>query len=216
MKRRDLIAILAKGVVGAAAAAPPDVWAQAPRTKLVLALSVPVMDLASAYYSAVPKKLGYWEREGVDVEYLTAGGSAQSFGLMESGQAQVINVGLPTLMSVVSKSTKPVGQYVTAFGNTLFMALEGGPTQSIADLKGAVETGLAFVEKASKLAVLAGPTGAAVGGVVGEVAAWAETALQEAVNAQTVAGETDLSTIEAQVAAIRATNDQLAAQIEAS
>jgi NitT/TauT family transport system substrate-binding protein len=145
LTKRDLLKGIAAGAVGISAASSlgQPVWAQGarPLTKMTMALSIPVMDLASCYYSVAPKTLGYWAQEGLDIEVMTSGGSTQSLALLDSGQVQIVSVGLSTLLNAVSKTKKPVGTFVTAYGITQFIVTENSKVKTVNDLKGGVTLG---------------------------------------------------------------------------
>lgn len=75
--------------------------------------------------------------------------------------------------------------------------------------------GLKFVSDLAPAAAAGGPLAGEIGGIVGAVAGFAAKALAAAEAEQAVVASSDLASIRASAAGLRAINDQLAAQIAA-
>lgn len=83
-------------------------------------------------------------------------------------------------------------------------------------IESALAKGLDFINELAPAAAAGGPVAGGIGEVIGKIAAFAATALEDAQNEQTVISESDLVSIQVSATAIQAANDKLAADIAAS
>ena len=89
-------------------------------------------------------------------------------------------------------------------------------TITLANAEAILEEGLAFVTKVAPLASLAGPEGAAIGAIVGQIASLADNLLAEVSSDAAIIQTGDLSKITALQQSLQSANATLAAQIAAS
>lgn len=87
---------------------------------------------------------------------------------------------------------------------------------SLADLENALETGLELASKLAPLASVGGPAAGAAGSLLGALAGWAATAVQEATSDEAIIAGGDVTKITALRDQLQAQNASLTAQIEAS
>jgi ABC-type nitrate/sulfonate/bicarbonate transport system substrate-binding protein len=89
------------------------------------------------FYAA--RDLGFWEEEGLKVEFQGAGGSGAAVQLLIAGH---VNAGIPSMpatLNAVSKKQKLKAFYQYSTGTIFFLKVpKDGPVQSIKDLKGKV------------------------------------------------------------------------------
>lgn len=108
------------------------------QTKVTVALARNFITPAEEIFTiAVPKQLGYFKEEGIEVEILTTNGSSAALLALTSGDADIAYASSINLVSAIEN-----GMPVKAFaGLTLvwpyYIAVpEGSPIQTVADLKG--------------------------------------------------------------------------------
>lgn len=92
---------------------------------------------AQAPYSSLPRVLGYWEEEGLDVEVLGFSGSSAVFQAIDAGQLDVGQGPPSTLFAAVQQGSELVAFYDHVPVNFLVPAVpEDSPIQTIADFEG--------------------------------------------------------------------------------
>jgi len=90
---------------------------------------------AGRYY--VPFKMGYFAKEGLEVQMQPTSGGTQEIQLMLAGQGDGGSVGVSALMKAVQTGLKVKGIYLsTRLHGTALAILDGGPIKSAADFKG--------------------------------------------------------------------------------
>jgi NitT/TauT family transport system substrate-binding protein len=115
----------------------PDMaMAQTAPRKVVIAAGTQVIN-SSYPYLMMPLALGYWKEEGLDVEVVAAGGSAQAIQQLVGKNADFVEVNSTSLIQAVSQTGVPL-RAVAA--NTVvdwsLVSLKSGPVKSLADFKG--------------------------------------------------------------------------------
>jgi NitT/TauT family transport system substrate-binding protein len=140
MKQRTAIAI-AKNLVATACMALtlPSALAQstdkAPR-KVVIAAGTQVLN-SSYPYLMMPLALGYWKEEGLDVDVIPSGGSAQSIQQLLGKSADFAEVNSSSFIQAVATTGAPLR---AVMANTTvdwsLVAPSAGPVKSVADFKG--------------------------------------------------------------------------------
>jgi len=129
--------VLAYVVLGLVAAFPSARAAQPEKTDVKIALASTTMTPGYPFLF-VPKALGYWKDEGVNVEVLLTQGSTQVLQLLASGQADIGIVNAEPV--VISDQMQHLGIVSVAavcpiFGWSITVP-EGSPIKSPKDLKG--------------------------------------------------------------------------------
>jgi len=110
--------------------------AQAGPRKVVIAAGTQVIN--SAYpYLMMPLALGYWKQEGLDVEVVAAGGSAQAIQQMIGKNADFVEINSSSMIQAVSQTG--VALRAVAANTTVdwsLVSLKGGPIKALGDFKG--------------------------------------------------------------------------------
>jgi NitT/TauT family transport system substrate-binding protein len=108
---------------------------KAPR-KVVIAAGTQVLN-SSYPYLMMPLALGYWKDEGLDVDVIPAGGSAQSIQQMLGKSADFAEVNSSSFIQAVATTGAPLR---AVMANTTvdwsLVAPSAGPVKSVADFKG--------------------------------------------------------------------------------
>lgn len=105
------------------------------RVRIVFASTT--LPVGTAAATSLPKALGYWKAEGLDVEVTGAAGSLPSLQMVLGGKADVGVVQPVTLFQMRPKGAKVKAFYTFVRQNWFFPAvLESSPIRSIADFKG--------------------------------------------------------------------------------
>jgi NitT/TauT family transport system substrate-binding protein len=108
--------------------------AQAPR-KVVIAAGTQVLN-SSYPYLMMPLALGYWKEEGLDVEVIPAGGSAQSIQQVLGKSADFAEVNSSSFLEAVAKGAPVRAAMANTTVDWSLVAPTAGPVKSIADFKG--------------------------------------------------------------------------------
>lgn len=142
MKRRTFtlsVAVLsATALLGTACGGGDDGGGDGGLTKLTVVLAHTNIAAAEEVSSfAVPKQLGYFEAEGLDVELITAEGSTAALTALASGSAQVAFASSVNIMQAVEKGlpVKAYSGYTTTWPWNIGVKPDS-PIRSVADLKG--------------------------------------------------------------------------------
>jgi NitT/TauT family transport system substrate-binding protein len=140
MKQRIQLAITRCLLTAACAALPmgsayAQVTDKAPR-KVVIAAGTQVLN-SSYPYLMMPLALGYWKEEGLDVDVIPAGGSAQSIQQLLGKSADFAEVNSSSFIQAVATTGAPLR---AVMANTTvdwsLVAPAAGPVKSVADFKG--------------------------------------------------------------------------------
>jgi NitT/TauT family transport system substrate-binding protein len=131
-----LTRILAGLLAAAALAAIPfaAAQAQAPR-KVVIAAGTQVLN-SSYPYLMMPVALGYWKEEGLDVEVIPAGGSAQSIQQVLGRSADFAQVNSGSFIEAVSRGAALRAVMANTTVDWSLVSAASGPIKSVADFKG--------------------------------------------------------------------------------
>lgn len=106
-------------------------------TKVRWGVSTTTPGPAQAPYTSLPRALGYWEDEGLDVEVLGFKGSSAVFQAIDAGQLDVGQGPPSTLFAAVERGSELVAFYDHVPVNFLVPAVpEDSPIQTIADFEG--------------------------------------------------------------------------------
>lgn len=106
-----------------------------PLRKVTYLFSLRTLPSHTAPLVSVPKVMGYWEAEGLDVEVAAAGGSMQAAQMLVAGNADFFNGGVGSFLVIQAQSSGAVVAVGNSFkGNMYYPAV---PAESdITDLKG--------------------------------------------------------------------------------
>ncbi|HEY7709294.1 MAG TPA: ABC transporter substrate-binding protein [Candidatus Entotheonella sp.] len=89
------------------------------------------------FYAA--RDLGFWEEEGLKVEFKGAGGSGAAIQLLIAGHVDAGIPSMPATLNALSKGQKLRAFYQYSTGTIFFLKVpKAGPVQSVQDLKGKV------------------------------------------------------------------------------
>jgi NitT/TauT family transport system substrate-binding protein len=89
------------------------------------------------FYAA--RDLGFWEEEGLKVEFQGSGGSGAAIQLLIAGHADGGIPSMPATLNALSKGQKLKAFYQYSTGTVFFLKVpKEGPVQSVKDLKGKV------------------------------------------------------------------------------
>jgi len=107
------------------------------QTKITLAHALPHLTPSFAIDSSMPVYLGYWKKEGLDVDVITTPGSSAATQLVISGKADAAIASPVTAMLAVQKGVDLKIVYTTLRGDIFGLAVpEGKNIKSLKDLKG--------------------------------------------------------------------------------
>jgi NitT/TauT family transport system substrate-binding protein len=128
-------ALLALGALGVAALSLTTCSSDKPG-KLTFAIGAPVLIDSTAPYASVPKAMGYWKDQGLDVEIHPTQGTTASMQLLLAGKADISNGGTSSFYQAASKS--PEIRVVSLQTQNVWQVAvpEGSPIKSIPELKG--------------------------------------------------------------------------------
>ncbi len=106
-----------------------------PLRKVTNLFSLRTLPSHTAPTTSVPKYMGYWEAEGLDVEVVAAGGSMQAAQMLVAGNADFFNGGVSSYLVIQAQSNGALVAVANSFkGNMYYPAV---PADSdITDLKG--------------------------------------------------------------------------------
>jgi NitT/TauT family transport system substrate-binding protein len=107
-----------------------------PLKKVIFAVTTKDISVGHAAHSSLPKALGYWKDEGLDVEVASVEGSAAGMQQLGSGNIQVVSLGPEEIIIGREKGVKIKGFYVQA-RTTIFRIVvpADSPIKSVADLR---------------------------------------------------------------------------------
>ncbi|MBI4588688.1 MAG: ABC transporter substrate-binding protein [Candidatus Rokubacteria bacterium] len=126
------IALFVSGMMVAAAPAAPR-----PLKKVVLVFASANLPVGTSPQTSLPKMLGYWEEEGLDVELQGAAGSLPSLQMIVGGKGDIGVVQPLTLFQMRPRGAEIRAFYTFVRQNWFFPAvLADGPIRSIRDFKG--------------------------------------------------------------------------------
>ncbi len=120
-----------------ASAAPSRESASPPRPLgLRLSLGNNVLPLIPNSVLWLARDLGYYEREGLDVELLELNGTPLAIAALVSGQADVANVGVPETIDLVATDKAAVRAINSSDARQYFLLATTADVQAPADLRG--------------------------------------------------------------------------------
>ena len=107
--------------------------------KVTLILGIREVLPSGSVYSSIPKHLGYWKQEGLDVTVQPTGGSTEALQALVAGNAQFGQVSPPPHMALMTK--EPNIKVKAFYGHIVHfhqfpMVLKDSPIQKMSDLKG--------------------------------------------------------------------------------
>jgi NitT/TauT family transport system substrate-binding protein len=131
---------LSRGLAALAAAvlliAPMPASAQGKKVKAGVAIaSFPV---SVAMYSSLPRALGYWKDEGLDVDVIGVAGSSITMQMILTGQLDFAFPGIPTYLATRAQADQ-VSSYYCLYSKNQYRigSLPGSRLKTLQDLKGA-------------------------------------------------------------------------------
>src|SRR3954447_13554091 len=133
---------LAAGAATAAASAAPTSASQAaaptPARPLSIKLAVtdPTVSLIPNSVMWLAKDLGYFEREGLDVDLVEMSGTPLAIAALMSGQADVANIGVPEVIELVATDKADVRAVHSPNVRQYFLLAGNGDLRTPQDLKG--------------------------------------------------------------------------------
>jgi len=106
-------------------------------TKITLTHALPNLTPSFAIDSSLPVALGYWKKEGLDVDVITTRGAAAAIQLVISGKADAAVASPVAAMRAVQKNVNLKIIYTTLRGDIFGVAIPAGKgMSSLKDLKG--------------------------------------------------------------------------------
>jgi NitT/TauT family transport system substrate-binding protein len=119
-------------------AAPPDGASSGPPHPLSLRLSLGnnVLPLIPNSVLWLARDLGYYEREGLDVELVELNGTPLAMAALVSGQADVANVGVPEAIDLVASNKADVRAINSSDARQYFLLATAAEVSTAADLRG--------------------------------------------------------------------------------
>ena len=131
---RKLIVSVAALLFLAAFAMPAS--AAAPKYKLLWLF--PISPPGGTFYAfTAAKELGFWEQEGLEVNWKGTGGSGAAVQLLIAGHADAGIPSMPATLNAVGRGQKLHGFYQYSTGSLFFLKVpKNSPIQSVKDLKG--------------------------------------------------------------------------------
>ena len=108
-----------------------------PLKKVVFAVTTKDISVGHSAHSSLPRALGYWKEEGLDVTVTSVEGSAAGMQQLAAGNLQVVSIGPEEIVLGREKGVKIKGFYVQA-RETIYRIVvpADSPLQKVADLKG--------------------------------------------------------------------------------
>ncbi len=105
--------------------------------KVVLVHALPRLSPSFAVGSSLPKYLGYWKKEGLEVEVITTRGAAAAMQFVLAGTADVAFGNPAGAIKGIQKGAKARFYYTSIRGDIYGLAFpKGGGLNSLADLRG--------------------------------------------------------------------------------
>src|SRR5690349_10306982 len=105
--------------------------------KITLAHALPQLTPSFAIDSSMPAYLGYWKKEGLDVDVVTTPGASAAIQLVVSGRADAAVASPVTAMLAIQKGVDLRIVYTTLRGDIFGVAIpEGKGLATLKDLKG--------------------------------------------------------------------------------
>jgi NitT/TauT family transport system substrate-binding protein len=93
--------------------------------------------VSTAPVFSVPKQMGFWQEEGLDVAVEGAGGGSVALQQLATGQVDMTVTGVPSLMQIKEKGAPIIAVGSAYSANPFFpVVLESSPIRSIRDFKG--------------------------------------------------------------------------------
>jgi len=108
-----------------------------PLKKVVFAVTTKDISVGHSAHSSLPRALGYWKEEGLDVTVTSVEGSAAGMQQLAAGNLQIVSIGPEEIVLGREKGVKIKGFYVQA-RETIYRIVvpADSPLQKVADLKG--------------------------------------------------------------------------------
>jgi len=108
-----------------------------PLKKVVFAVTTKDISVGHSAHSSIPRALGYWKEEGLDVMVTSVEGSAAGMQQLAAGNLQVVSLGPEEIVIGREKGIKIKGFYVQARETIYRLVVPAdSPLQKVADLKG--------------------------------------------------------------------------------
>ncbi len=136
MRSRRFLAICLFGTMTFLSVGDPSL-AEGPLQKVVLTIASTNFPAGAAPYTSVPKHLGYWKEEGLDVEVQGAAGSPAAMTMVLGGKGDVAIVVPITIFQFRAKGA-PVKAFYNVYRQNWFypVVLADSPIKEIKDFKG--------------------------------------------------------------------------------
>ncbi len=108
-------------------------------TKVTLSYGVQTMDVTEAFFSSVPKGLGYYDEEGLTVDILPVAGASAAIQLLASGRTDFSSHGTPGLFAAIGRGM-PIKAFICQVPEYFasIAVLKSGPITDVKNLRGKV------------------------------------------------------------------------------
>lgn len=137
MQRRVLGVLLVTAFLGGMWNGGSEAQAQAPLRKLTVVYASTNLGVSLAPLSSLPKALGYFREEGLDVYFAGAAGSQPALQMVLTGNGDVATVQPITLFQMRPKGAHAKAFYTFVRHNWFYPAvIEGSPIKGLQDFKG--------------------------------------------------------------------------------
>jgi NitT/TauT family transport system substrate-binding protein len=108
-----------------------------PLKKVVFAVTTKDISVGHSAHSSLPRALGYWKDEGLDVTVTSVEGSAAGMQQLAAGNLQIVSIGPEEIVIGREKGIKIKGYYVQARETIYRLVVPAdSPLAKVADLKG--------------------------------------------------------------------------------
>lgn len=136
-QRRFLSALLTAFFLGGMWNGGSEAQAQAPLRKVTLVYPSQTLGVGTAPVSSLPKALGYFQEEGLDVSFANVAGSQPALQMVLSGNGDVAAMQPITLFQMRPKGAQAKAFYTWVRHNWFYpVVIEGSPIKSLQDFKG--------------------------------------------------------------------------------
>jgi NitT/TauT family transport system substrate-binding protein len=126
-----------RGLLGALAVAAAARPADAALRSVAINYGVPQIPVSTAAIFSIPRRLGLWAKEGLDVATEGAQGAGPGLQQLIAGQVMLTFTGLPAAMELINKGA-PIRIVASVYNSNVFypVVLATSPVRDIPDLKG--------------------------------------------------------------------------------
>lgn len=107
-----------------------------PRQEVTINYGVTHFLVSTAAVFSIPRAMGFWQQEGLDVTAQGADGAGPALQQLIAGRVQMTLTGLPSAMELINKGA-PIKIVASAYADNVFypVVLDSSPIRTIKDLK---------------------------------------------------------------------------------